>query len=315
MSNQKYENLINEDLHDIDDDDHLNSSHKITATVFKPTLSQHVENSPNSNTNQLDNFNIDIQNLMKNDLQKFVNTLTPKDYFDFVHCHVKREREGLTKGLSTVFSLYFNEENENDETFLLIARKHLNISGHSEYFIGIDKENPSNLNDENSIAKLSGMNITGTEYILYDHQDSSNNQKQSAAIIYDEHIFRAKELRKFRVVLCDNEKNSEPLKEKETIIDQYKSGNSSNLIELKNTEPIYDEESEAHILNFYGNRVKEPSQKNFQLITSNEDGQNNVAMQFGRIDENNFALDYRYPLTAIQAFAIALSAFHSRART
>jgi hypothetical protein len=60
----------------------------------------------------------------------------------------------------------------------------LTIGGHSEYFIGIDRENPSNLNDENSIAKLSGMNITGTDYVLYDHQDSSNNQKQSAAIIY-----------------------------------------------------------------------------------------------------------------------------------
>jgi hypothetical protein len=43
--------------------------------------------------------------------------------------------------------------------------------------------------------------------------------------------------------------------------------------------------------------------------------QNNVVMQFGQINENSFALDYRYPLTAIQAFAIALSAFHTRART
>jgi len=43
--------------------------------------------------------------------------------------------------------------------------------------------------------------------------------------------------------------------------------------------------------------------------------ENNVAMQFGRIDENSFALDYRYPLTAIQAFAIALSSFHNRFRT
>ena len=41
----------------------------------------------------------------------------------------------------------------------------------------------------------------------------------------------------------------------------------------------------------------------------------NAIMQFGRIDENNFALDYRYPLTAIQAFGIALSCFHNRFRT
>lgn len=43
--------------------------------------------------------------------------------------------------------------------------------------------------------------------------------------------------------------------------------------------------------------------------------ENNVAMQFGRIDENNFALDYRYPLTAAQAFAIALGSFHRWFRT
>ncbi len=38
-------------------------------------------------------------------------------------------------------------------------------------------------------------------------------------------------------------------------------------------------------------------------------------MQFGRIDDDNFALDYRYPLTAIQAFAIALTSFQNRFRT
>lgn len=40
-----------------------------------------------------------------------------------------------------------------------------------------------------------------------------------------------------------------------------------------------------------------------------------TVMQFGRIDENNFALDYRYPLTAVQAFGIALSSFHNRFRS
>ena len=138
---------------------------------------------------------------MKNDLTKSVNTLVPKDYLGFVHCHLKRVKEGLPKGLSTLFSLYFDGENDTDQVtfslkkedvwfffslkiFLLSARKHLTISGHSEYFIGTDAENPSNLTNENSIAKLSGMNLTDTEYILYDQQTSSNNPKQSAAIIY-----------------------------------------------------------------------------------------------------------------------------------
>lgn len=85
----------------------------------------------------------------------------------------------------------------------------------------------------------------------------------------------------------------------------------------------------------YQNRIKQSSHKNFQLITLDDNlrmflfrietfsliflfcffiEENNIAMQFGRIDDQNFSLDYRYPLTAIQAFAIGLSSFHSRFR-
>jgi tubby-related protein 1 len=324
MSEEATQSLIDHDHNDIDDDDdHLNSAHKIVPTTFKPTLLgtnqqaiQTSEESPVSNTNQLNNFDIDIQNLIKNDLTKYLNTSISKDYSGFVHCHINREHAGLTKAFSTTFSLYFDGQNENDhQTFLLSARKHLTIGGHSEYFIGINPENPSNLSDENSIAKLRGMNITDTEYILYDHQNSSNNQKQSTAIIYDEHIFGSREPRKFTVLLYDNEKTSQSLKENETIIDEWRSGHGNDLIELKNKAPTYDEESGLYTLTFYGNRVQQASHQNFQLVTSDQDQENNVAMQFGRIDENNFSLDYRYPLTIIQAFAIALSAFHRRFRT
>jgi len=37
-----------------------------------------------------------------------------------------------------------------------------------------------------------------------------------------------------------------------------------------------------------------------------------VVMQFGRIDDDTFICDYRYPLSAIQAFGFALSSFDSR---
>ncbi len=30
-------------------------------------------------------------------------------------------------------------------------------------------------------------------------------------------------------------------------------------------------------------------------------------MQFGRIDENAYTLDFQYPLTALQAFSVALA--------
>ena len=35
-------------------------------------------------------------------------------------------------------------------------------------------------------------------------------------------------------------------------------------------------------------------------------------MQFGRIYEEEFTMDYNFPMSAVQAFAIALSSFDSK---
>ncbi|KHJ45894.1 hypothetical protein D918_04106 [Trichuris suis] len=37
-----------------------------------------------------------------------------------------------------------------------------------------------------------------------------------------------------------------------------------------------------------------------------------VIMQFGRISDNIFSMDYSYPLCALQAFGIALSSFDGK---
>ncbi len=76
------------------------------------------------------------------------------------------------------------------------------------------------------------------------------------------------------------------MKEGETIIDEWRSGHSTNLIEIKNKMPTYDEgyfisnlfffyktnslnlENKTYTLNLHENRVIQPSHKNFQLITS-----------------------------------------------
>jgi hypothetical protein len=57
-------------------------------------------------------------------------------------------------------------------------------------------------------------------------------------------------------------------------------------------------------LNFSG-RVQTPSVKNMQL----EDEQGEVLLQFGKVDENRFHLDYKAPFTAFGAFAAALCQF------
>ena len=50
-----------------------------------------------------------------------------------------------------------------------------------------------------------------------------------------------------------------------------------------------------------------PSVKNLQLVNAEQD--NVVAIQFGRIEDEKFTLDYLNPFSAIQAFGLALAAF------
>lgn len=35
-------------------------------------------------------------------------------------------------------------------------------------------------------------------------------------------------------------------------------------------------------------------------------------MQFGRISDDEFTMDFRYPLSAVQAFGIAMTSFHGK---
>lgn len=84
----------------------------------------------------------------------------------------------------------------------------------------------------------------------------------------------------------------------------YKTDEKDKLNVLRNKKPFYDEDSKAYWLDFDG-RVKEPSVKNFQLVMS--DNPDDVIIQFGRVRPGIFHLDFKAPLTAVQAFGICLS--------
>jgi tubby-related protein 1 len=60
------------------------------------------------------------------------------------------------------------------------------------------------------------------------------------------------------------------------------------------------------VLNFNG-RVTMASVKNFQLV--NPEDVETVLLQFGRVDKEEFSMDFQWPLCPLQAFAICLSSF------
>jgi|UniRef100_K3WNH4 tubby-related protein 1 len=109
------------------------------------------------------------------------------------------------------------------------------------------------------------------------------------------------------------------------LIDLYKSSHASvsspkmptcALQVFENKEPVFD--NGFYRLNFNG-RVSVPSVKNFQLVRQSSNGNTGAAakaetetvyLQFGKVDDKKFHLDFRAPLTPLQAFAIALAQFN-----
>ncbi|CAD5166075.1 tubby-like F-box protein 8 [Musa acuminata AAA Group] len=93
---------------------------------------------------------------------------------------------------------------------------------------------------------------------------------------------------------------------------------------LRNKPPRWHEQLQCWCLNFRG-RVTVASVKNFQLIAASQPAagaptpsqpapseHDKIILQFGKVAKDMFTMDYRYPLSAFQAFAICLSSFDTK---
>ncbi|GMN38125.1 hypothetical protein TIFTF001_007376 [Ficus carica] len=98
---------------------------------------------------------------------------------------------------------------------------------------------------------------------------------------------------------------------------ELQSSQSKGLLVLRNKAPRWHEQLQCWCLNFNG-RVTVASVKNFQLVASPENGvaagqeHENVILQFGKVGKDVFTMDYQYPISAFQAFAICLSSFDTK---
>ncbi|CAD7943546.1 unnamed protein product [Amoebophrya sp. A25] len=73
---------------------------------------------------------------------------------------------------------------------------------------------------------------------------------------------------------------------------------------FENVAPRWNSKQKSYVLPFFG-RVKTSSAKNFQLVDPAEPDE--VLLLFGKIKTELFALDYRHPLSMLDAFGIAIS--------
>ncbi|KAL4623824.1 tubby-related protein 1-like isoform X1 [Arapaima gigas] len=248
------------------------------------------------------------------DLEEFV--LQPAPQGVTIKCRVTRDKRGMDRGLYPTYYLHLDNEKK---VFLLAGRKRKK-SATSNYLISIDATDLSR-GGENYVGKLRS-NLMGTKFTVFDNglnpdralRDLSNARQELAAIIYETNVLGFKGPRKMTVIIPGMDEDNErvPIRAKndsDGLLMRYQNRQMDNLIELHNKTPVWNDDTASYVLNFSG-RVTQASVKNFQIVHSKDSSY--IVMQFGRVADDAFTLDYNYPMCAVQAFAIALSSFDGK---
>ncbi|XP_030255196.1 tubby protein homolog isoform X2 [Sparus aurata] len=252
------------------------------------------------------------------DLEKFA--LRPASRDATIQCRVTRDRRGMEKGIYPTYYLHMEKE-DGKRVFLMAGRKRKKCKT-SNYLISTD---PTNLSRDTNcyIGKLRS-NVLGTKFTVYDGgenpekkpfvKESESVRQELAAICYETNVLGFKGPRKMTVIIPGMTENDErvsiqPKHELETLLVRHANNNTDKLVTLVNKSPSWNEQTQSYVLNFHG-RVTQASVKNFQII--HPDNEDYIVMQFGRVAEDVFSMDYTFPMCALQAFAITLSSFDGK---
>ncbi|XP_055971962.1 tubby protein homolog isoform X3 [Sorex fumeus] len=253
------------------------------------------------------------------DLEEFAVRPAPQGIT--VKCRITRDKKGMDRGMYPTYFLHLDRE-DGKKVFLLAGRKRKK-SKTSNYLISVDPTDLSRGGDS-YIGKLRS-NLMGTKFTVYDNgvnpQKASSSTLESgtlrqelAAVCYETNVLGFKGPRKMSVIvpgmnMVHERVSIRPRNEHETLLARWQNKNTESIIELQNKTPVWNDDTQSYVLNFHG-RVTQASVKNFQIIHGNDPDY--IVMQFGRVAEDVFTMDYNYPLCALQAFAIALSSFDSK---
>ncbi|KAM4759826.1 tubby-related protein 1 [Cyanocitta cristata] len=247
-------------------------------------------------------------------LEEFV--LQPAPQGVTIKCRVTRDKRGMDRGLYPTYYLHL----DNDKKVFLLAGRKRKKSKTSNYLISID---PTDLSrgGENFIGKLRS-NLMGTRFTVFDNganpdranADWSNVRQELSAVVYETNVLGFKGPRKMTVIIPGMNADCErvpirPRNDNDGLLMRWQNRNMDNVIELHNKAPVWNDETQSYVLNFHG-RVTHASVKNFQIVHSSDPDY--IVMQFGRVADDAFTMDYNYPLCAVQAFAIALSSFDGK---
>lgn len=260
----------------------------------------------------------------------------PRDFPN--QCLIKRNKKTSTFYLYLSLSPSITDKGK----FLLAARRYRH-GAHIEYIISLDADDLSQGSNA-YVGKLSS-DFLGTNFTIYDSQPPHSGAKPSSSrssrrfaskqispqvpagnfeIGHVSYKFNLLKSRGPRRMICSlkcplseengNEKNMNVDVSKMKKLDSSASG----LTILRNKAPRWHEHLQCWCLNFHG-RVTVASVKNFQLVATVDQSQpggkgdeETVLLQFGKVGDDTFTMDYRQPLSAFQAFAICLTSFGTK---
>ncbi|KAB5534552.1 hypothetical protein DKX38_017638 [Salix brachista] len=251
-------------------------------------------------------------------------------------CLIKRNKKTSTFYLYLALTPSFTDKGK----FLLAARRYRH-GAHTEYIISLDADELSQGSNA-YVGKLSS-DFLGTNFTIYDSQPPHSGAKPSSSrasrrfackqispqvpagnfevgqVSYKFNLLKSRGPRRMVCSLkCPvlqetiNDKNLDNSK-----MNGLESASSGCTV-LRNKAPRWHEHLQCWCLNFHG-RVTVASVKNFQLVATMDQSQpggkgdeDTVLLQFGKVGQDTFTMDYRLPLSAFQAFAICLTSFGTK---
>jgi hypothetical protein len=262
--------------------------------------------------------NFDVSSIMANEMRPFLHNPMIKTA-GMLQCRIVRDKSGIANRLSPKYVL------ESDSGVFLMAAQKQAHNKTPNYAISMAKGNLSK-NTDGFLGKLRS-DVCGLQWTAYGpglNPGKADNKKGEAPVIQnvrDELISvqysasfwgtKPKGPRKMMVSVPRVQPNGERLvcrtlnPQTEGLV-ALAAGNSQLIESFTNKSPKWNDTISAYVLNF-NKRVTEASVKNFQLVNSTDP--DTVYLQFGKVGKDAFNIDFRYPISPFQAFAICLTAF------
>ncbi|CAM9896198.1 unnamed protein product [Ectocarpus fasciculatus] len=277
------------------------------------------------------------------DMKRFLLSPCPRAA-GVVQCYIRRNKTRANK-IFPEYTLFMKE----GDRFLMCSKKRPN-NATSNYLVSM-RAGDLDRNSTNFLGKLRA-NFVGTEFQVFDDGYSpkelgggggwgSGNygggsggsggsgaknrslREELGCVMYASNVLGSRGPRKMQVAIpavneagevckwsgLEGGRGSQTVGGGSKAIERVKNRDYDGSLYMVNKPPRWNDQVGAYVLNFYG-RVTMASVKNFQLVSTEDFDR--IILQFGRVAREEFTMDFQYPISPFQAFAITLSSFDSK---